>query len=250
MNRREMLKATGVGLAGLSILGPTAMATEEKSKAKPGKKKILVVGAHPDDPETGCGGTIARLISEGNEVVVVYMTRGERGIKGVGLDEAAKIRTAEALEACKVFGCRSIFLTQIDSAAEITPERYTEMINLMKQEKPDVVLSHWPLDGHRDHAICGILVLDAWRRVGSTFDLFFYEVMLGTQSKDFIPTDFVDITDFRDIKLKASRCHKSQDVDDWYDEYHTPMEVLRGMQYGCKYAEAFKRLEQSPTRNL
>lgn len=250
-----MLKASGMGLAGMSILGPTAFAAnkEEGAKsegAKPGKKKVLVIGAHPDDPETGCGGTMARLISEGHEVVCVYMTRGERGIPGVGLDDAARIRTAEAIEACKVFGCRPVFLTQIDSAAEITPERYTEMIDLMKREKPDIVLSQWPLDHHRDHAICGILVLDAWRRVGRTFDLFFYEVMIGEQSKCFAPTDFVDITGFRDTKLKASLCHKSQKVEEWYDEYHTKMEVFRGMQYGCQYAESFIRFEQSPTRTL
>lgn len=248
-----MLKTTGAAVAGISLLGAGTLAARDKTKdgqKAPGRKKILVIGAHPDDPESGCGGTMARFIEEGHEVVNVYMTRGERGIKGMGLKEAAEVRTREALAACEVMGTRPVFLTQVDGEGEITPERYAEMIQVIKDEDPDIVLTHWPIDAHRDHAICSILVIDAWRRTGKHFDLFFFEVMPGTQTKTFSPTDFVSITEVREKKIQACWCHESQGAKKWFEGYHTDIERFRGMQAGCKFAEAFVRFDQSPTNTL
>jgi hypothetical protein len=76
MNRREMLRVTGAAVAGASMMGLNAFAATET----PHKKKVLVIGAHPDDPETGCGGTMLWLKEAGCEVVAVYMTKGEGGI--------------------------------------------------------------------------------------------------------------------------------------------------------------------------
>lgn len=74
LGRRDLLLASGAVLAGA---GAVARAQE-----KPRRLKFMVVGAHPDDPETGCGGTIARLSDLGHEVVSAYLTRGEAGIPG------------------------------------------------------------------------------------------------------------------------------------------------------------------------
>lgn len=247
-----MIKTTGLGIAGLSLMGADALAQSADTKAKNGKKlKILAIGAHPDDPESTCGGTIAKMVKAGHDVVAVYMTHGERGISGVSLEESARIRTAEAEAACKVLGCRHIFLTQIDGATEINPARYQEFIDLMKAEKPDIVLTHWPIDSHRDHAICSILTIDAWRRVGGNFDLYFHEAMTGIQSKTFNCADvLVDISDVIDIKTKAMYCHTSQDIPDWYDTQHRTMERYHGYRCGVEYAEAFIRFDQSPTKIL
>ena len=129
-------------------------------------KKALFIGAHPDDNESGAGGTMIRLQQQGCEVVSVYFTSGEAGIKGKSYDEAAAIRREELKAACKVMGVRYRWMTQIDGNTEITPERYAEMLQLIKEEKPDVVFTQWPIDGHRDHRICSVLVFDAWRQSG------------------------------------------------------------------------------------
>lgn len=246
ISRREMLKMSGAAVAGASMLGLAACAAEPGMGTKKfSKKKILVIGAHPDDPETGAGGTMMMLKNAGHEVVSVYFTRGERGIPGTGLDESARIRTAEAEEACKIMGVRPLFMTQIDGASEITPERYEEMHNLIKTEKPDIVLTHWPIDSHRDHVICSVLVLDAWQKLDKCFELYYYEVCAGIQTRHFFPTDFVDITPVRDLKVKATFCHKSQKPEEWYEEEHGRMEEFRGMQYNVKYAEAFVRFNRT-----
>ena len=69
-----------------------------------GKLKLVVAGGHPDDPESGCGGTMARFAEAGGDVVALYLTRGEAGIPGKSAQEAARIRTREAEEACKILG--------------------------------------------------------------------------------------------------------------------------------------------------
>ena len=241
-----MLKLTGAAVAGSSLFGLGALAAEKTSdkpagaKRPDGKpKKALIIGAHPDDPETGCGGTMVMLRKAGWDVVSVYMTKGEAGIKGVSHEESAAIRTKEAIEACKVMDVRPIFLSQIDGSCIVDAERYKEMKDVIDAEKPDIVFTHWPMDSHADHRVCYTLVFDAWRRLGYCFDLYFFEVMNGIQSQLFYPTDWVDITPAAETKRKATFCHVSQEPENWYDESHGQMEIFRGLEYRCKRAEAF-----------
>lgn len=128
------------------------------------------------------------LREAGCDVVSVYLTRGERGIEGKSLDETATIRTEEALKACALMDVRPVFLTQVDGESEINKARYAEMKALIEREKPDLVITHWPIDSHRDHRNCSVLVYDAWRQTGHSFDLFYGEVMTGLQTQNFTPT--------------------------------------------------------------
>ena len=201
-------------------------------------KKVLVIGAHPDDPETMCGGTILKLKAMGVEVVSVYLTSGEAGIRGKSHEESRTIRQAEARRACEVMGVRPVFMTQIDGNAEVNKERYAEMLALIKAEKPDMVITHWPIDSHRDHRVCAVLVYDAWRQSGYSFDLYYGEVMTGLQTQNFTPTLWVDITDYKIQKEKAYMCHQSQGMNE-VQEYHDTMERMRGMEHQTHHAEAF-----------
>ena len=240
LSRRDVLQISGAAMAG-------AMLSAEKSNAEtaPPKKKIIVAGAHPDDPETGCGGLMARLAQAGHEVVAAYLTRGEAGIPGTPYDEAAAIRTKEAEQACAILGARPAFLGQIDGSAEITPQRYKDINTFFEKEKPDLVLTHWPVDTHRDHRICSILVYDAWLNLGRSFALNYYEVMAGIQTQNFTPTDYVDITTVREQKHKACFVHVSQGIREMYDNEHGKMEAFRGLEGGFKYAESYIKHNQS-----
>ncbi|MGV8139028.1 MAG: PIG-L deacetylase family protein [Mangrovibacterium sp.] len=240
ITRRNLLKMSGASL-GVAALGLSPLPTRANSlSGKPERKlKIIVVGGHPDDPETGCGGTMALLATEGHEVVSAYLTKGEAGIQGKSYAEAAQIRTNEALEACRILNARAAFFSQIDGSSEITPDRYTEVYDFLKKENPDVVFTHWPIDRHRDHRICSILVYDAWLKLNSGFDLYYFEVESGGQTQNFPPTNFVDISSVIEKKHAACYSHVSQDMAGVYRDYHEAMEKFRGMQANCQYAEAF-----------
>ena len=84
------------------FLALPALAAGQTSSAR--NTKVVCVGGHPDDPESGCGGTLARYAALGAGVTIVYLTRGEAGIPHKSHDEAAAIRTAECQAACRILG--------------------------------------------------------------------------------------------------------------------------------------------------
>lgn len=245
ISRRTIVKSIGLA-ASTSLFGLSAMPhnLNEEIIAK-NKLKIVVVGAHPDDPETMCGGTMALFTNTGHEVVSAYLTRGETGIKGLSNDETAKIRTKESINACQILNTRPEFIGQINGSCEITEIRYKEMHQFLKKEDPDVVITHWPIDTHRDHRICSNLVFDAWLHLDHKFNLYYGEVMTGIQSQIFLPTEYVNISSVIKQKHDACYCHKSQNIEDEYPTYHGRMEIFRGMEFSCEFAEAFVKHIQS-----
>ena len=240
ISRRKVLSLSTISLIGSSI-GWTAASNNEKASNQKlkNKLKMIVVGAHPDDPETGCGGTMLLWSDAGHEVVSAYLTKGEAGIHGKSHEEAAKIRTKEAEKACTILKARPVFLGQIDGACEVNDKRYKEVFQFLDSEKPDIVLTHWPIDTHRDHQACSLLVYDAWLRLGGPFSLYYFEVMSGQQSQNFNPTDYVDISSVVQRKHEACFVHESQLIKETYNDDHGKMEVFRGFEGGCEFAEAF-----------
>jgi len=221
-------------LGGAAVLLP--LEAQEKKKLK-----IIAAGGHPDDPESGAGGTIARYADLGHDAINLYLTRGEGGIQGKTGEEAAAIRTAEIEKACAILKARALFAGQIDGATEVHPARYDDFRKILADEKPDIVLTHWPVDTHRDHRTVSLLVYDAWLRLGRKFALYYFEVNPGAQTQHFHPTHYVDITATEARKKEACYAHVSQNPPGFYDKYHEPMQRARGLEAGVKSAEGFIR---------
>ncbi len=243
LSRRRWLEKS-VGAAGASLLGlPLAEAARGEGSA-PRKLKVIVAGGHPDDPESGCGGTMALYASQGHEVVSLYLTRGEAGIPGKSHDEAARIRTAESLRACEILKARALFAGQIDGATEVNPSRYRAFADILNAERPNIVFTHWPVDTHPDHRAASLLAYDAWLRSRHAFALFYFEVMSGSQTQNFAPSHYVDITSTESLKRAACMAHVSQNPEEFYAQ-HDVMNRFRGMECGVKFAEGFIEHVQS-----
>ncbi|MEO0332257.1 MAG: PIG-L family deacetylase, partial [Bacteroidota bacterium] len=192
-----------------------------------------------DDPETGCGGLMALLAEEGHEVISCYLTRGEAGIPNISASDAAEIRTKEAITACEILGVAPYFLGQIDGGTEINNQWYQKVGDYLQEMQPDIVFTHWPIDTHRDHRVCSMLIYDAWLRTGQEAALYYYEVVSGGQTQNFSPTHYLDISSVREKKHQSCFAHISQKIEEMYFNDHGKMEEFRGMEYGCTYAEAF-----------
>ena len=121
------------------------------------------------------------------------------------------------------------------------------MLQVIEEEKPDVVFTHWPIELHRDHRNCSALVLDAWKHSGRNCDLYYYEAELGQQTRNFTPNSYVNIESVVEQKHKALLCHESQKPQEILDRWHNDMEKFRGMESECSVAEAFVLLQK--TRN-
>jgi LmbE family N-acetylglucosaminyl deacetylase len=209
----------------------------------PGRRlKIVCVGGHPDDPESGCGGTLARYTALGHIVTIIYLTRGEAGVPGKSHAEAAAIRSAECEAACRILSAKPVFAGQIDGATVVDKSAVEHMGKLIDSESPDVVFAQWPIDTHLDHQAASILSYRAWLSARRRFQLYYYEVNLGDQTMGFHPSDYVDISPVREKKKAALFAHKSQHGEQIYREYHQIMEEFRGREGGCGAAEAFVHL--------
>jgi len=212
LSRRAALRllAAPAGLAALGV-SPLGLTFNGAPRPRPGAKlKVLVAGGHPDDPESGCGGAIARYVAAGHTVTALYLTRGEAGIPGKTHDEAARIRTAESERACAILGAAPLFAGQVDGDSHVDAAAYAAMRALLERERPDVIFTHWPVDTHPDHRAVSLLVYDAWMRMGMTAALGYFEVLTGEQTEVFHPTDYVDISAVAQRKRDACFAHASQ----------------------------------------
>jgi LmbE family N-acetylglucosaminyl deacetylase len=204
------------------------------------KLRVLCIGAHPDDPETACGGTLARYAEAGHDVHVLYMTKGELGIVGKSPEEAGAIRAAEAEEACKALGAQAHFFGHQSGAIEFDRRTANELVAKLDAIAPDLVLSHWPIDTEYDHQIVAALALHAWLAKPRRYPLYLFEVESGTQTLGFVPQTFVEIANQLPKKLAAIRAHKSQEVERRaYEKHHEPMERFRAREIAGVAAEAF-----------
>lgn len=246
MPRRDFLRSTaGFELAFPLLLAAGDCAAAEQAGAREvsaSPLRVVCVGAHPDDPESGCGGTLARYTEAGHRVTIVYLTRGEAGIKGQSHEQAAATRTAEAEAACKILGAHPVYAGQVDGQTEVTPSRADEFARLLAAQEPDLVLTQWPIDTHPDHQAASLLTLRAYLRGSRRFPLYFYEVNSGFQSLGFAPNAYVDITPTRETKKQALFAHRSQDGERIYRKHHEVMETFRGRELNVAAAEAFVAL--------
>ena len=232
---------TGPAMLAANIV-PLAAA---ESDAVGGRRlKVVCVGGHPDDPESGCGGTLIRYSETGHAVTIVYLTRGERGIAGKSLDEAAKTRTAECETACRIIGAKPVYAGQIDGAADFTRARVEELRKVLAVETPDVVFTHWPIDTHMDHQVAGLCAIRACMGLPRRPRLYFFEVDSGSQTQGFLPDTYVDITAALEKKKAALFAHISQDGQGIWRQHHEEIAKWRGREAGVGAAEAFVHLNR------
>jgi LmbE family N-acetylglucosaminyl deacetylase len=208
-------------------------------RAQPPKRlKVVVTGGHPGDPEYGCGGTIAKYADQGHEVAILYLNRGD-----ITCGENNG-RVGEAKRAGEILKARPVFADQCDGHAIVDNAHYDSFRALLAAERPDVLFTHWPVDGHRDHRAISMLTYDSWFKLGKRGALYYYEVSDGEDTLMFHPTDYVDITSTEPRKKAACYAHASQSPDRYY-ALQSEVSRFRGLESGHAQAEAFVRHAQS-----
>ncbi|MBD0353051.1 MAG: PIG-L family deacetylase [Flavisolibacter sp.] len=236
--RRKFIK----DVASLGLFYPLSTIKHKPGRAEK-KLTVVCVGGHPDDPESGCGGTLSLYAQAGHSVSIVYLTRGEAGIQGKNYQEAAAIRTKESEAACKIIGATPYFLGQTDGSTHFDKEAIKNLHELLQKIKPDILFTHWPIDTHPDHQVASLLSYQCWLRMKKSFPIYYFEVDSGFQTMHFSPTDYIDITPVAEQKKRALYQHTSQNPDDIYLNHHLIMQRFRGREINAGEAEAFVRLD-------
>jgi LmbE family N-acetylglucosaminyl deacetylase len=196
-------------------------------------RTVLAIGAHPDDMELGCAGTLASHSLRGDKVYLLVLTRGEASGDPV-------IRERECRESAKVIGASDLFMGGLPDTGVCDGRETIDVIgSILSNVKPDIIYAPSSKDTHQDHRNAGCAVLSACRRCRV---ILLYEG--ASTQRDFNPQVFVDITDTFQTKLNATRVFGSQAGNHgMYSKAMKAVEGLakfRGYQAGVDVAEAFE----------
>lgn len=214
---------------------------------------ILAIGCHPDDVEINCAGTLAKCVRRGDKVIVCHACNGNMGHEEIMPDELRLIRAEEAKKAGALAGIEVITCDIGDLLANGGDmAQRDKVIDVIRYAQPDLIITHAPTDYMCDHVALSRLVFDA------SFAASVPHYGMGTASKvtplyymdnlgghNFLPTEYVDISDTFELKMQMLECHESQlkwmrehDNIDFADFVRTTAKY-RGLQCGVPYAEGF-----------
>ncbi|MDH3569079.1 MAG: PIG-L family deacetylase [Gemmatimonadota bacterium] len=182
--------------------------------------RILVFGAHPDDPDK-VGGTMAKFVAQGHAVRLVSLTNGNAGHYAMGGGPLAQRRYAETQCAGRAIGAEYIVLDHDDGKLMPTLENREDVIRQIREFQADVVISPRPNDYHPDHRNTGLLVRDAAYMVTvpnivasvpplMKNPVFLYMSDRFTEPSPFVPDIVVAIDDVIEKKIDMYHCHESQ----------------------------------------
>jgi len=199
------------------------------------KVSILAIGAHPDDIEFGCGGSLIKYSQRGHRLFLLVMTGGGSGA-------SSETRMVEQAAARQVLGAEEIFWGGYqDTHLGVDAEMIKKIESVIESVKPEFIFCHFPDDTHQDHRHLAQAVMSATRYIRNVL---FYE---GPTTQNFNPQVYVDIADTLEVKLEALRAHRSQvmktNIEDLsIIEVARSCANFRGIQGRVKYAEAFHAL--------
>ena len=245
---------------------------------------VLAVGANPDDIEILCAGTLAKYAQQGDKVTMCYVTTGDKGSTSMSAREIAEIRKEETEKSASIIGADLYPLGFPDGEVEVNLGMRRKIVEIIRKAKPEVIITHHPIDYMSDHTNTGCIVFEAgfWsladgfegdrevtrqdRDAGKPTALppvtmrpqvYFMDTIAGI---GFVPEEYVDISDVMQLKIEMLSCHRSQLKHmkdqagiDLLDFIKTSARY-RGYQCGTEYAEGFilerKFLTVRAKRNL
>ena len=223
-------------------------------------ERAMLVIPHPDDAEGGVGGTVAKWVAEGTEVVFVLCTNGDKGTSDPEMttEKLGAIREKEQAAAAECLGVKEvIYLRHGDGELDDTAKFRGELVRAIRKHRPDVVFCTDPFRQtfylHRDHRISGQVTLDAVFPYARDFLHYNEHIQEGLETHkvgDILmwgtehPDTFIDITDTIDNKINALKKHASQVAGSGrdVDRFVKVNAQNQGQMANMPYAEGFKRI--------
>ncbi len=196
---------------------------------------ILAIGAHPDDIEYGCAGTLIKYAERGHHIYLMVLTSGQEG-------GSSEIRKQEQENAAELMSVQKIFWGGYhDTQLPLNKELIEKIEEVLGEVKPDLILVNYGDDTHQDHRILTQATMSATRYVRNVL---FFEV---PTTQNFNPQVYVDISDTLERKSQVLNAHASQvmktNIEDMYIiELAQANATFRGIQGRVKFAEAFAPL--------
>lgn len=216
---------------------------------------VLAIGCHPDDVEVNCAGTLLKCVERGDKVTVCHVANGNLGHEIINEDELREMRALEAKKAGSLAGIEVVTCDIGDLMVyESSKAQRDLVVDVIRSAQPDFIITHSPTDYMPDHVAVSKLVFDAtfaasvphYRTAvpgkSQITPIYYMDNLAGI---NFIPTEYVDISDTLEKKLEMLECHVSQmkwmrdhdNID--FAEFVTTCARFRGLQCNAQYAEAY-----------
>lgn len=233
------------------------------------ENRLLIIGAHVGDAELTAGCLAAKHSDAGHKVFLVHMTLGERGHPSLSQEEYAVQKKGEAENVARSLGAEVFFLHYRDGELPVNDEVKFKLCDLVRELRPDIVVTHWARSDHKDHANTYLNVEDAVFYAGLPAikrDLPAHTVSSVYYAENwedpygFRPQVYVDTSEvFETWKKAMSQCAFARGETGFpYIEYYSNLFRIRGIEAGFKYAQALMmperqarlRVQQLPTSSF
>lgn len=208
--------------------------------------RILAVGAHLDDIELACGGTIIKAIKAGHQVKMIVMSKsGYKNYNGM-IMRTDEVAVKEGKRAATVLGVNDFEVLDFDNKDIVYEAKTIEALNMRIDEyRPDIIFTHWPFDTHQAHVGTSKSTITAARRYNT---IYLYEPIApsGRSYVAFRPQMYVDISDEIEQKIEALKCHETEykKFGEGWIEGVKARAAFRGYEMGKSYGEVFEVLRE------
>lgn len=217
------------------------------------KHKIMVVGAHAGDAEIMAGAVVAKYTQQGHEAVLVHLTPGEKGHKTLSPEKYAEQKIEEGHKAAAALGAKAIFLPYKDAELPVNDEVKYALADIIRAEKPNVMITHWKGSIHKDHEATYYIVQDAIfyaalpsikRELPAHGCYAQYFAENWEDPEGFEVDTYVDITDSYEQWIKGAEEYElfAGSISNFrYMDYYKALAIVRGCLSGSKYAVGLMR---------
>lgn len=232
----------------LSALLRSSVLAESPSETA---KKIMVVAAHPGDGLFTMGAALAQQINCGGKGVLLSLSLGEKGApKDIPVQRYGQMQRTATEKAANLLGAEAIFLTYPDAEIPFNEEICLAVCDVIREQKPDVIVTHWNGSWHKDHQNCHLIVRDAVFYAGletltrqtpphSVAKIYYADNW--EDASNFVPDTYLDIEAVRDKWLEACDLYpmwRGQTGFFRYNDYYSSLTIMRGCLSGFKHAVA------------
>jgi LmbE family N-acetylglucosaminyl deacetylase len=247
MNRRCFAQSVG-GAVALSALLRSSVWGESSSET-PGK--IMAIAAHPGDGLFTMGAVLAQQISRGGTGILLSLSLGERGApKDIAVQRYGEMQRAATEKATRLLGAEAIFLTYPDAEIPFNEESTLAVCDVIREHKPDVMVTHWSGSWHKDHQNCHLIVRDAVfyaaletlersRPAHSVSKVFYADNW--EDASNFVADTYLDIEAIYEKWMQACDFYpmwRGQTGFFRYNDYYSSLSIMRGCLSGFKHAVA------------
>lgn len=248
MNRRSFAQSVGSAAILAAIPGSSAL-TQNSGASKAGK--VMAIAAHPGDGMFTMGAVLARQVEGGGAGVLLSLSLGERGApKNIHVAQYGAMQRTATESAARLIGAEAIFLDYPDAEIPFNEESSLRVCDVIRDQRPEAVVTHWSGSWHKDHQNCHLIVRDAIFYAGletltrvrpahAVSKLFYADNW--EDATNFVPDTYIDIDSVYEKWLQACDCYpmwRGQTGFFRYNEYYSSLSIMRGCLSSFRHAVA------------